>query len=539
MTSQDLISRMDITALEEVTGSELNQLVNAAYPADDKGLIIETTDTALDTAEVPDPDEELESVTPTYWTRYIWKRNPHATDDTNGVRLYVWNPNATEAATFLKWENINSTATEALALAESATADAAEALESATTAETAAIAATNAVTGLVSSSETLTTEVEELRSLLSDLQDLGLFHGTNNGSTTTSIKLMILPDPPTGSVFTGMKVTFISPVTCGDTPRVTIYSETITTGFSPAIKAIVKFNPNTRTFDNLSAGDIISGQVVEITYNGATWEITSPVGLTSIGNGTSTNISVNKNLVVQNNSGSPTTQIDIDADEVVVSSANSILTLTNVNLTIDSAVTGANGCDVIAIVNTWYHAFVIYNPTTNTTAGLISESATAPTLPTGYSMKAYVGSVYRSGSSFRSFYQRGTIVVYSAAGNVFDSKATGVAAGTYLALSAGEITTFDTYIPTTAKTWKGTVGTVNGSYGGDYGWGVALAANSTGLGSVKHSGVSNLGSFDFDGFDASFTFDLILKDRTDPVYWKSTFGAGNSVHRLDVIGYTL
>ncbi|MBI5177749.1 MAG: hypothetical protein HZA04_00635 [Nitrospinae bacterium] len=55
----------------------------------------------------------------------------------------------------------------------------------------------------------------------------------------------------------------------------------------------------------------------------------------------------------------------------------------------------------------WVHIWAIYNPVTNTIAGLFSLSATAPTLPSGYTHKAYVGAVYnKSSGDFISFFQR-------------------------------------------------------------------------------------------------------------------------------------
>ena len=60
------------------------------------------------------------------------------------------------------------------------------------------------------------------------------------------------------------------------------------------------------------------------------------------------------------------------------------------SLTISTATSGANGLDTGSIANsTWYSVWVIYNGTT--TAGLLSTSATTPTLPSGYTYKARVG----------------------------------------------------------------------------------------------------------------------------------------------------
>ena len=57
----------------------------------------------------------------------------------------------------------------------------------------------------------------------------------------------------------------------------------------------------------------------------------------------------------------------------------------DINLSIHNDRSGVNGLDTgSAALSTGYHVFVIYNPTTQTVAGLLSLSPTAPTLPTGY-----------------------------------------------------------------------------------------------------------------------------------------------------------
>jgi len=49
--------------------------------------------------------------------------------------------------------------------------------------------------------------------------------------------------------------------------------------------------------------------------------------------------------------------------------------------------------------NTWYSLWAIHNPTTVTTAGLLSTSATAPTMPSGYTKKRRVGWIRNDASS--------------------------------------------------------------------------------------------------------------------------------------------
>jgi hypothetical protein len=84
--------------------------------------------------------------------------------------------------------------------------------------------------------------------------------------------------------------------------------------------------------------------------------------------------------------------ISVSADELVVeSSGNAYETLRNVNLTtFYSNGATANGLDTGSLAaSTWYSVWVIYNG--SITAGLLSLSATAPTMPGGYTHKARVG----------------------------------------------------------------------------------------------------------------------------------------------------
>lgn len=82
----------------------------------------------------------------------------------------------------------------------------------------------------------------------------------------------------------------------------------------------------------------------------------------------------------------------------------------NVSLTLDPSVTGANGRDAGSEpTNAWMAVYVIYNPTTDTVAGLLStDFSYGATWPSGYTFAARVGSVYNdvSGNLWRTT-QRG------------------------------------------------------------------------------------------------------------------------------------
>lgn len=158
-------------------------------------------------------------------------------------------------------------------------------------------------------------------------------------------------------------------------------------------------------------------------------------------------------LVIVNNSGTPNTQLDIDADTaILLNSTNNPVIVTSIDLTINASTTGANGLDTGSLTtNAWYHAYIIYNG--STTAGLVSTSATSPTMPSGYTYKYRVGAIRTDGSSvFYRTVQRGNRAQYTlvastntAAYRVMDSGSSGsVTTPTWTAIAVAS------FIPPTA-----------------------------------------------------------------------------------------
>lgn len=142
-----------------------------------------------------------------------------------------------------------------------------------------------------------------------------------------------------------------------------------------------------------------------------------------IGNITSTLGTSFRTLTITNNAGTPNTQIDVAAEEVVVRGTGIVSKLlTSVSFTINAATVGANGMDSGSLTaSTWYYIFVIHNGTT--TAGLLSLSRTAPALPSGYTFSAWVGAVWvRATSVFRKFKQLDDIVTL---GDITEAGTTG------------------------------------------------------------------------------------------------------------------
>jgi hypothetical protein len=88
-------------------------------------------------------------------------------------------------------------------------------------------------------------------------------------------------------------------------------------------------------------------------------------------------------------------------------------------VTIDITTTGTNGrpSDESQTNSVFWYVWATYNPTSSTAAGLLSQKygtgrgGTNPTLPSGYTKKRLLGSVYRDSSgNFRKFVKRGDMV---------------------------------------------------------------------------------------------------------------------------------
>lgn len=129
---QDFKKVLDLTGLTTITASQVDQLLDTAIPADSRGLVVESSDTALNTPVVPD------AVGTTKYKRYIWKRVLFD----NSTKLYYWKESAASDATFLKWIELNaeiaglqSQIDDAVVDANAAVADSANALSTAQTSQ--------------------------------------------------------------------------------------------------------------------------------------------------------------------------------------------------------------------------------------------------------------------------------------------------------------------------------------------------------------------------------------------------------------------
>jgi len=106
-------------------------------------------------------------------------------------------------------------------------------------------------------------------------------------------------------------------------------------------------------------------------------------------------------------------------------------------ITVDITVSGANGLDTgVEASSTWYYVYLIFNPTTELLDGLLSISATSPTLPSGYTLKKLVSAVRNDGSSdFINFRQIDNEVLYEFSLSI-------LAGGTATTATAVDMSTF-------------------------------------------------------------------------------------------------
>jgi hypothetical protein len=160
---------------------------------------------------------------------------------------------------------------------------------------------------------------------------------------------------------------------------------------------------------------------------------------------TSGGIGLYSNLSIKNNTTNPNYQMDISATTVLLEdSSKAILRIDTLSETVDITASGVNGLDTGSEAgSTWYHIWAIAKAD-GTKDCLLSTSATAPTLPAGYTYKAYLGAVYNNASgNFVSFKQYDKSVVTDMVVSL-----SGGAETSYTSISLA------TCIPTTAKKVK-------------------------------------------------------------------------------------
>ena len=116
-------------------------------------------------------------------------------------------------------------------------------------------------------------------------------------------------------------------------------------------------------------------------------------------------------LKVYNNAGTPASKIDLTASSLLLTDGGTPVIpfrVTDVSLTIDGTVTGANGLDTGSLSVGWYYLYVIAyidGSSVLHVSGLLSTSASAPILPTNYIYYGLFSSIYYYQDPLTSAYQ--------------------------------------------------------------------------------------------------------------------------------------
>lgn len=153
----------------------------------------------------------------------------------------------------------------------------------------------------------------------------------------------------------------------------------------------------------ISLQDSNTGNTPPASATNAFWGFVN-VPFVTVGSG------IKVNLVVAPNGGAPTTKTDVTADLLSVQGVS----IPSLSKTADITVSGAGGLDTGAPANnTWYAVHIISNASGGLVSIIYSLSATAPTLPAGYTLFRRVGWVRRDGAgNFRAFTRTGDWVYY-------------------------------------------------------------------------------------------------------------------------------
>lgn len=221
-----------------------------------------------------------------------------------------------------------------------------------------------------------------------------------------------------------------------------------------------------------------------------------------------------QNLVITTAAAS--TSITLTADSVALRDTNKVaITRDSVSLTIDCTTTGANGLDAGSLANTtWYYSYVIFNPSTGTTAGLASSSATSPTLPSGYTFYARFGAHRTDGSAqFLAGKQYGRRFQYTTIREMSSGGAVGsVTTPTYTAVAVGS------YVPTSVAF------RIFGSLWGNNG--IFIAAPNSSYGAHTGSSTAPPVGINIGTASTAQQFDFILESTN--IHW-ATSGTGASI----------
>lgn len=228
-------------------------------------------------------------------------------------------------------------------------------------------------------------------------------------------------------------------------------------------------------------------------------------------------------FTAQNNSGTPNTQFDMNATQVVVVDPDdgSVEIVAGAPVTINVSTAGpvANGRDQAGAFSagSWIHFYWIYNGATLSGIASAALPAIGPTLPTGYTKWAYATSVYfTAGSALRAIHQIGASALY-------DSRQVVVSSGNSSTALTVDISA---YIPPNAIKSTLHVGTnLTASGGGAVGFesklydatGLLLSSDSVGVSGVTSLFALSTGNTEIPNINQEFQYELDVSAGTGGV----------------------
>ncbi len=109
-----------------------------------------------------------------------------------------------------------------------------------------------------------------------------------------------------------------------------------------------------------------------------------------------------------------THKVHVTADELMLEDAGGApRRAAPVDVTVDVNASGTNGLDTgTKSPSTWYHIWII-SKSRGVAQGLLSVSASNPTLPRGYTFKAYVGAIFNNSSDYLISYLQNDRLVWA------------------------------------------------------------------------------------------------------------------------------
>ena len=181
---------------------------------------------------------------------------------------------------------------------------------------------------------------------------------------------------------------------------------------SAGVKNLKKENGTT----DLASGDILTNKDVEFRYDGTSFVLVQNVlDATTSTKGASY---LPKQITIANNSTDSEHDIDFSAGNAQADDGSLVFSVIALTKRIDANwVAGTNQGGLFAGTvanNTWYHCFVIYNPTTSASDAGFDTSTIAANAPSGFTKYDYRCSVLTNGSgNIIAFRQDGKTITFS------------------------------------------------------------------------------------------------------------------------------